>query len=303
MTSFAELSKKHSEFKAMTGISVDEFNSLLFYFEKAESESKFTIAGKERERKHVIYRNSPVNCPADRLLFILMYTKQYMTQAVLGLLFETGQPKASMLIHYLAPILSSALRESGSSPCRNMEEINEIVADTCIHDGTERTTDRPKCPKRQKDHCSGKKKTHSVKNCIIANAACVAVFPASAACGRKHDKKISDGARQSLPYGSKLLQDTGFQGFLSDNILIVQPTKKKRGKELTDGEKERNRNISKAGIRIEHIVGSIKRCRIVSEKFRNWLPGFSDMVMEIACALHNFRLKFRPWQKVNADGL
>jgi hypothetical protein len=25
--------------------------------------------------------------------------------------------------------------------------------------------------------------------------------------------------------------------------------------------------------------------------------------MDIACALHNFRLKFRPWQEVNADDL
>ena len=26
--------------------------------------------------------------------------------------------------------------------------------------------------------------------------------------------------------------------------------------------------------------------------------GFNDLVMEIACALHNFRLKFRPWRNV-----
>jgi hypothetical protein len=303
MTSYAELSRKPSEFNATAGISIDEFNSLLLYFKKAESESKSAIEGKERERKYVIYKNSPINCSADRLLFILIYKKQYTTQALLGLLFGIDQAKASMMIHYLSPILSSALRESGSSPCRNMEELDTVQPDTYIHDGTERSTDRPKDTERQKDHYSGKKKTCTVKNCIIANSECAVIFLTSTACGKKHDKKISDEAGYVLPKGSKLLQDTGFQGFRVDNVRTVQPTKKKKWENLTDDEKERNKNISKARTGIEHIIGSIKRFRIVSERFRNWLPGFSDMVMEIACALHNFRLKFRPWQKVNAEGL
>jgi hypothetical protein len=106
-----------------------------------------------------------------------------------------------------------------------------------------------------------------------------------------------------LPKGSSLLQDTGFQGFSVDDVLIFQPMKKKKGKDLTDDEKDKNRRISKIRIRIEHVVSSIKRCRIVKDKFRNWLRGFADTVMDIACSLHNFRLKFRPWQEVNADDL
>jgi hypothetical protein len=71
----------------MTGLSVDEFNVLLVHFKKSESESKFTIAGKEREKKYSVYKNSPIKCSADRLLFILIYMKQYMTQTAIGQLF------------------------------------------------------------------------------------------------------------------------------------------------------------------------------------------------------------------------
>jgi hypothetical protein len=131
----------------------------------------------------------------------------------------------------------------------------------------------------------------------------VIIFLTFTAAGRKHDKKISDEAGYVLPKGSSLLQDTGFQGFSVDDVLIFQPMKKKKGKDLTDDEKDKNRRISKIRIRIEHVVSSIKRCRIVKDKFRNWLRGFADTVMDIACALHNFRLKFRPWQEVNADDL
>lgn len=129
------------------------------------------------------------------------------------------------------------------------------------------------------------------------------IFLTYTAAGKKHDKKISDEAGYILPKGSRLLQDAGFQGFSVENVSIIQPMKKKKGKDLTPDEKDANRNISKIRIRIEHVVSSIKRCRIIKEKFRNWLRGFADAVMEIACALHNFRLRFRPWQKVNADGL
>jgi hypothetical protein len=41
--------------------------------------------------------------------------------------------------------------------------------------------------------------------------------------------------------------------------------KKKKGKDLTDDEKDKNRRISKIRIRIEHVVSCIKRCRIVKD--------------------------------------
>ena len=34
---------------------------------------------------------------------------------------------------------------------------------------------------------------------------------------------------------------------------------------------------------------------IVKDKNRNWKQGFRDTIMATYCALHNFRLKFRPW--------
>lgn len=129
------------------------------------------------------------------------------------------------------------------------------------------------------------------------------IFLSFTAAGKKHDKKISDEAGYALPKGSSLLQDAGFQGFSVEDVLIFQPIKKKPGMDLTTDEKEMNKNVSKIRVRIEHVVSGIKRCRIVKDKFRNWLRGFADTVMEIACALHNFRLSFRPWQKVNADFL
>lgn len=137
----------------------------------------------------------------------------------------------------------------------------------------------------------------------MVNVECIVIFLTETVGGRKHDKKLADEAEYILPKGSRLLQDAGFQGFSVDNVSTIQPVKKQKGKELTYEEKERNKKISRIRIRIEHVISSIKRYRIVKDTFRNWLRGFADTVMEIACALHNFRLKFRPWQKIKADFL
>lgn len=138
---------------------------------------------------------------------------------------------------------------------------------------------------------------------MIANYECVIIFLTLTVEGSRHDKKIADEAGYILPKGGRLLQDAGFQGLSVENVSIIQPIKKPKGKELTPDEKERNRDISRVRVRMEHVISSIKRHRIVKDKFRNWLRGFADEVMEIACALHNFRLRFRPWQKIKADHL
>jgi hypothetical protein len=51
---------------------------------------------------------------------------------------------------------------------------------------------------------------------------------------------------------------------------------------------------------VEHVISGIKRCRIVKDVYRNTKKHFEDLVMEIACGLHNFRQACRhPVQTVN----
>ncbi|MYB66262.1 transposase family protein [Candidatus Poribacteria bacterium] len=53
--------------------------------------------------------------------------------------------------------------------------------------------------------------------------------------------------------------------------------------------------MSSIRIQVEHVMNGIKRNRIVKDKLRNYKKGFSDLVMETCCGLHNFRINFRPW--------
>jgi hypothetical protein len=99
-----------------------------------------------------------------------------------------------------------------------------------------------------------------------------------------------------LPAGSRLLQDLGFLAFTLPQVEILMPTKKPRGQALTLEEQQANQALHDRWLRIEHVNSSVKRCRIVKDRMRLWKQGVRDLVMELCCALHNFRVRLTPWQ-------
>jgi hypothetical protein len=133
-----------------------------------------------------------------------------------------------------------------------------------------------------------------LKNILLINATLRILFLSETHPGSMHDKRIADSTPYPLPAGSQLLQDLGFQALTLDGVEIIQPTKKPRGKGLTRAEKGHNQKISRRRVRIEHVNSSVKRCRMLNETIRIWKAGIRDMVMEIGCALHNFRVQLTP---------
>jgi DDE superfamily endonuclease len=111
--------------------------------------------------------------------------------------------------------------------------------------------------------------------------------------GRIHDKRLCDEEDDTFPPGCVLFKDTGFQGFEPEQVCTYQPKKKPRNQELSAEEKAENARISSIRILVEHVISGVKRCRIVHDVFRNTKAHFDDLVMEIACGLHNFRTTLR----------
>ena len=62
---------------------------------------------------------------------------------------------------------------------------------------------------------------------------------------------------------------------------------------MSAGERLLHRLISSVRIVVEHVIAGVKRCRIVKEVLRLTKEGVSDLVMEIACGLHNLRVSCR----------
>ena len=135
-----------------------------------------------------------------------------------------------------------------------------------------------------------------MKNVLLVNAGLTILFLSETDAGSTHDKPIADATPYPLPAGSRLLQDLGFLAYTLDQVEVIRPTKKPRGRALTRAQKAANRRIARRRVRIEHVNSSVKRCRIVHDTNRLRKAGIRDLVMEVCCALHNFRVRLTPWQ-------
>jgi len=111
--------------------------------------------------------------------------------------------------------------------------------------------------------------------------------------GKTHDKKVADQQQIRYPTAATLGKDTGFQGYQPAGVFAFQPKKKPKGQALNCLDKFFNRLIAAVRIRVEHALAGVKRCRIVHDCFRNTKADCADLVIEVACALHNFRLHRR----------
>lgn len=298
MIHYEQLKNKLGMLKCLTGLTSEGFQRLLAAFSVAyevDVKQRDGQRSRPRQRGYGAGQKGALPTVEDKLVFILVYFRQYPVQMVQGYLFGMGQPQANEWIHRLSPVLRSALGYDLQLPARRPQDIKALL-ESCprlefIIDGTERPIRRPQTSERQKANYSGKKKRHTRKNNVITDKTTGKVKGLSPTVeGKRHDKKLADEQDGAFPSGSTLWKDTGFQGFEPKNVKTLQPTKKPKGRTLSDAQKLANTAISKERIGIEHSLGGVKVFRIVHDSFRNIRLGFDDLVMEIACALHNFRL-------------
>ncbi len=84
--------------------------------------------------------------------------------------------------------------------------------------------------------------------------------------------------------------------FLTIRVESLMPIKKPHGEDLTLEQQRANQALHQRRLRIEHVNSSVKRCRIVKDRIRLWKAGVRDLVMELCCAMHNFRVRLASWQ-------
>ncbi len=93
-------------------------------------------------------------------------------------------------------------------------------------DGVERRRQRPKDPKIQAIHYSGKKKGHFDKNVVVVNTQSKRVsFLSPTLPGSVHDKALADHVNIRYPKDATLRSDLGFQGYAPQVGAHLQPKK------------------------------------------------------------------------------
>ena len=84
--------------------------------------------------------------------------------------------------------------------------------------------------------------------------------------------------------------DSGYQGAQKEHANTVLPVKKPKGGKLTKEQKQFNKSVAQERIVNENVIGSIKRFRIMAERYRNRRKRYS-LRMTLIAAIHNFELE------------
>ena len=87
--------------------------------------------------------------------------------------------------------------------------------------------------------------------------------------GTMHDFQLFKKHRNKLRERIFLLVDKGYQGLKQLGIPYLMPFKACKKKPLEMLQKQINREIGKRRIKVEHVIGNLKRFKILAERYRN----------------------------------
>ena len=87
--------------------------------------------------------------------------------------------------------------------------------------------------------------------------------------GLVHDIKIRRNG-DHLPPDAQKYADLGYQGWQKESKNVNLPHKKPKNGNLTDQQKQENKEHSKIRIAVEHQFACLKKFRILGEVYRNF---------------------------------
>jgi membrane-bound lytic murein transglycosylase B len=136
------------------------------------------------------------------------------------------------------------------------------------------------------------KKRHTRKHVTGSTRKKRIILLSKAKAGKVHDKKQLDEEDwvSNIPDTVVIEGDLGYQGLQNEFVNVHIPHKKPKGKELTEAQKQENREFSSQRVKCEHAHAGMKRYNSATAVYRNRVPDFDDRLMLIAAGLWNFYL-------------
>ena len=107
--------------------------------------------------------------------------------------------------------------------------------------------------------------------------------------GRHHDKKLLTLSRVRFRQAAEAILDSGYQGVQKEHAKTSLPTKKTKNHPLTKDQKRANREQSRRRILVENVIGSLKRFKILADRYRNRRKRFG-LRFNLVAAIYNLEL-------------
>lgn len=300
----AQLRKRPRHFKNFTGLSVEQFESLV----------EAVTAEAVRTHKEVVPRQRAVGGGRkakleleDQLVVTLIYYRLYVTQLLLGYLFDLDDSNVSRVITKLRPLLLEVLPlpvqetllfatdEQGTR--KRISTLDELLQrhpefKEVLVDATEQETHKPKDRARRKGRYSGKKKRHTLKTQVMTSCNGLLLHVSRSIAGEVNDLTLlrGGGVMRELPAKTQVRLDRGYDGIEQDyrHRRFHQPHKARRNKPLDFIQKLANRIQNSLRVPVENVLAHLKRFKLLAGIYRGPEQTYDDTFLAIS-GLHNFR--------------
>lgn len=107
--------------------------------------------------------------------------------------------------------------------------------------------------------------------------------------GKKHDFRLFKESKVHIDPSIKSIVDTGFLGITKLHQNSLLPKKKSKKHPLTKQDKTFNKKVSSDRVLNEHVIGSVKRFKIIADKYRNRRKRFG-LRFNLIAGIYNFEL-------------
>lgn len=247
------LINKPSFLKRLTGLDTKEFKQLV---SKARPEWLRQVV----RPKKVSGRAYEISNMENHILLMLIYYKFYITYDFLGMIFGIDASTANRAVMRIEPILAR-ISHFEKKRLNNKDDLSTIIIDV-----TEQRIERPS--RNQKVYYSGKKKCHTIKTEVQINKQGKIISISKPHPGSMHDFKIRKEGKKLDP-NSRVLADSAYQGLTDMHAKAFVPYKKSKHKKLGLVKRYYNKILSRKRVKVEHKIGSIKKYRILQDRYRN----------------------------------
>jgi hypothetical protein len=107
--------------------------------------------------------------------------------------------------------------------------------------------------------------------------------------GKQHDFRLFKESKTRLHPSINIITDSGYQGLKKIHAKTQMPKKRSKKNPLTNEDKANNRQLSRERVLNENVIGSLKRFKIIADRYRNRRKRFS-LRFNLIAGIYNFEL-------------
>ena len=292
------INEKPKQGKRMIGLGANALWELwqrIAQQERIEKEKQANRENRQRQAGGGRKKEAQLLC---RLMVALLYIRQHWTMQ--GLAECIGSAESTIwnyiqeMLPYIRAELPASLLEQWKQECSGIEQaeleswLAELPEGALLVDTWEQPIPRPKDNEKQEQYYSGKQKQHTRKNQgIVLPKGTDLVDVRIGEPGPRNDSKLFEETQKELPSELSFIGDAAYLG----RNKTTSPYKKPPKGQLTQGQKDFNRQLSQKRVYVEHVIRVIKIFRLAKEQFRLRAEMYEEVIGCI-CGLVRLRVQY-----------